>query len=442
MMDDEKLTNVSEPEEAEREEGREERDGKDEEARKKRREPSPQERRAKYVSIFISVIIAVGLWFFVINDENPTIKMTYTGIPLDYLNEDILKEEGLVVANSENPVTVRVVLQGKRSDLLAVKASDIAATVDVSKYKKGDNYADVQVHAPSSVAVSAVKPSQVKITIESLISSDKEVSVVFNGTAPANTEAVCRSVSPEEITVTGASSAVSSVKNLRAVVNLSDVDETVKTLEVSLKPVDALGNEVSGLTLSAESAEVEVQLYSTKTVPLVVETTGTPEPELNVTVEAPESVLISCPSDQIDQISEIDTEPVDITGIDEQQEISLVPLLPDGVRLASNQEKISAVIKVEKRSSKTLKYKPSDVKLANLPEGMTAEISDETISLVIYGDGELSDLTAADFELELDCSALGEEESQATLTVRASESVEELGLAPKAPTVNAKLTAE
>ena len=76
MMDDEKLTNVSEPEEAEREEGREERDGKDEEARKKRREPSPQERRAKYVSIFISVIIAVGLWFFVINDENPTIKMT------------------------------------------------------------------------------------------------------------------------------------------------------------------------------------------------------------------------------------------------------------------------------------------------------------------------------------------------------------------------------
>ena len=45
---------------------------------KQHKEQDPQEKKKKYISICISVVIAVGLWFFVINDENPTIKMTYT----------------------------------------------------------------------------------------------------------------------------------------------------------------------------------------------------------------------------------------------------------------------------------------------------------------------------------------------------------------------------
>ena len=87
------------------------------EGKNRKKEQEIQERRRKYVSILISVIIAIGLWFFVINDENPTIRMTYSDIEIDYLNEDLLQEEGLVVKDSDIPVTVKVVLQGKRTDL-------------------------------------------------------------------------------------------------------------------------------------------------------------------------------------------------------------------------------------------------------------------------------------------------------------------------------------
>ncbi len=408
-------------------------------AEKKKKELSPPEKKKKYFSMFLSIIIAVGLWVFVINDENPTIKMIYTDIPIDYLNEDSLEEEGLVVANVQSPVMTRVVLQGKRADLLEVKSSDIAATVDVSQYTKGDNYADVEIHVPSSVTVAGIKPAQIKITIESLISSDKEVSVVFNGTSPANKEAVFLGVEPEQISVTGASSAVKSVKNLQAVVNMSDVSEEKKTLSVSLKPVDELGNEVPGLTLSAETVEVQVQLYSTKTVPLSVQTTGTADPELSVSIEAPESVLITCPEDKLDSVTGISAMPVDITGVTELQEISLTPILPDDVRLTANQEKIAAVIKVQKRSSKTIKYGMDDIQLTGLPEGMSVEMSDEAVSLVVYGDDDLPEVTASDFTLELDCSQLTEEESQATLIVTVSEDAKKLDVTPKAPSVKAWL---
>lgn len=408
------------------------------EGKNRKKEQEIQERRRKYVSILISVIIAIGLWFFVINDENPTIRMTYSDIEIDYLNEDLLQEEGLVVKDSDIPVTVKVVLQGKRTDLLAIKSSDITATADVSQCTKGDNYVDVEVHTPSSSTVSSVKPAQVRLTIESLVSRQKDVRVVFNGTAPDSTEAVCESISPEQIVVTGASSSVASVKNLRAVVNISDVGAEETTLDVSLTPVDESGNEVTDVTLSSETARITVRLYATKTVPLVVETVGTSDPELDVSVEAPELVEISCPEDRIDEVIEVTAEPVDITGITELTEISLTPLLPEGVQLTSGKETVPAVIRVEKRPSKIFEYASEDVERVNLPDGMTAEILDDTVTLTVYGE-DLSDLTDSDFTLQLDCSGLGEEESQVTLTVLLSEKAEDQDITPKAPAVSVLL---
>ena len=74
-------------------------------------------------------------------------------------------------------------------------------------------------------------------------SSEKPVSVLFNGESPANKEPVFLGVEPEHITITGASSAVKSVKNLQAVIDVSDVTSRKKSMNVQLKPVDKLGNE-------------------------------------------------------------------------------------------------------------------------------------------------------------------------------------------------------
>ena len=133
----------------------------------------------------------------------------------------------------------------------------------------------MEVHAPNNVKVVSTRPSQIKITVESLVSSEKPVSVLFNGESPANKEPVFLGVEPEHITITGASSAVKSVKNLQAVIDVSDVTSRKKSMNVQLKPVDKLGNEVKGISLSAEKADVTVQMYSTKSVPLNVQTTGT-----------------------------------------------------------------------------------------------------------------------------------------------------------------------
>lgn len=406
----------------------------------KRKSP---DNRKKYFTMFLSITIAVGLWVFVIENENPTIKMTYSNIPVEYLNEDALEEDGLVVADTEEAATVKVTLQGKRADLLDLDSDDLAAAVDVSEYTKGDHYVQVEVHAPDNVKVVGTKPSQIKITVESLVSSEKTVDVQFEGESPANKEPVFLGVEPEDITVTGASSAVSSVKSLRAVVDISNVASKKKTINVRLKPVDKLGKEVKGVTLSAEKADITVQMYSTKSVPLNVQTTGTATAGYRVSVDAPDSVQISCSDDLIDSVSEIATQPVDITDITERTEISLTPVLPEGVRLASKQEKISAVIKVQKWPSKTIKVDVSDIITENIPEGMAVEFDEETVSFTIYSEEDLSDVSASAFRLLLDCQGLTADEfEERELTIDIGEALEDLNITAETPSVKVKLIEE
>ena len=71
-------------------------------------------------------------------------------------------------------------------------------------------------------------------------------------------------------------------------------------------------------------------------------------------------------------------------------------VLPEGVQLTSGKETVPAVIRVEKRPSKTFEYASEDVERVNLPDGMTAEILDDTVTLTVYGE-DLSDLTDSDF---------------------------------------------
>ena len=123
--------------------------------------------------------------------------------------------------------------------------------------------------------------------------------------------------------------------------------------------------------------------------------------------------------------------------------VSLIPILPDGVRLASNQEKIAAAIKVQKRPTKTIKVDVGDILLDGLAEGKNVEFEDETVTLTIYADEDLADVEASQFVLHLDCGTLKENEfTEAELTVDIDESLQDLNITAGIPAVSAKLIVE
>ena len=83
----------------------------------------------------LSLIIAIGLWFMVINTENPVETRSYTAA-IQLQNEEALTERGYVVVNddelSSTRVTVRLRGQRLALDALSQSSTRVQAVVDLS----------------------------------------------------------------------------------------------------------------------------------------------------------------------------------------------------------------------------------------------------------------------------------------------------------------------
>ena len=269
------------------------------------KELKSRQKRKKYLLMIISFVMAVAMWMYVVNDENPVIKQSFYNVEIEFLNKGILEKKGLVMTGSDVN-TVKVTLEGKRSKLKNIESEDIVAYVDVSEYEAGENYVDVKINVPYSTELSAVNPSQVKLRIEKITSSEKDIKVSFKGNVDDGYEAHASELSVDKMTVSGASSSISKVSYLSAVVDASTLTTEESIKSIYLTPVDKNGKKVLGVTLTSEKIDVTAILYGLKSVPLVTSTSGKPAAGYELSsFEAPATVLISGPDDELEQLTSV-----------------------------------------------------------------------------------------------------------------------------------------
>lgn len=99
----------------------------------------------------LSLLIAIGLWMYVMGSVDPTVTATVRGIPVEKTHEKVLKDLGMT-ATLESPETVDIVIKGARSDVNEAKESDITATVDVSNCEYGENEAKIHIDFPDKIS--------------------------------------------------------------------------------------------------------------------------------------------------------------------------------------------------------------------------------------------------------------------------------------------------
>ena len=78
----------------------------------------------KVYTAIISLLIAIGLWMYVVTVVSPGSENTYTGIEVVKQSEGILEERGLVITAEHNPA-VNLRLSGNRSDLNKLNVGNI-----------------------------------------------------------------------------------------------------------------------------------------------------------------------------------------------------------------------------------------------------------------------------------------------------------------------------
>lgn len=358
----------------------------------------------------ISLIVAIFLWAYVVNNAQNDELRTFRNIPVELKNMESINEKDLLIMEPKDP-TVTVKLRGKRSDLLKIQRSDISVSVDLDGYGERNSTIPINVIAPPNTTVSYVSKNNIMFKFEKLITKDMDIEIETIGNLPSDHLILTsKKASPEKITLKGASSQVSKIKKAKVVVDASTITkDTNLNLPVQLE--DENGELVEGVELNQGFINVSLSINSTKEVPIKLKTTGNPPDGINISkyTFSQERVSIVGAKETLDSINSIDTKPIDLTQIKETTNINIDLDLPEGIFLSDTDKKIILNIKVDKLENKEISIPVENIAVENLGEGLNWKSLDNNENILINLEGGTSDLDKVNGEnikLKLNLSEL------------------------------------
>ncbi|MDO4177447.1 MAG: CdaR family protein [Bacillota bacterium] len=106
--------------------------------------------RNKKLLMLISLLVAIGLWMYVMGNVDPVITERVMGVEVEMDGQNSLKAADLT-ATLDSPQTITVTIEGKRSQVNKTKKVGLKAYVDVSTCEYGKNEKNIYVRLPDSV---------------------------------------------------------------------------------------------------------------------------------------------------------------------------------------------------------------------------------------------------------------------------------------------------
>jgi YbbR domain-containing protein len=263
------------------------------------------------------------MWIYVSNEQTPTrekivnVTLEHTGPAQNYIITGGL------------PESVRVRVQGNRNDLANLTPDNFRAVVNIPEGKTGDLLLPVQVTAPTNLRVAQVTPEDVTVGIDQMVEKQITVAVSLKGTPAQGFSALAPVCYPDKVTVKGLSRFVDDIGQVSAVV---DIQNAAKDVNVTV-PVNTSSSNVTVNPANVQVVVPIVNAVASKNVQVAPQTTGSVAAGFAVkrSTSDPAAVQIYGPVEIISNISEIRTEPVDISGADKNvtKEVGLVT--PTGV---------------------------------------------------------------------------------------------------------------
>ena len=256
----------------------------------------------------ISVLAASILWLVVVNVDDPVISKTYTGIPVEILNGDVLTEQGKCYDILSDSSTINVVVTAHRSVLDGMSRDYIKATADLKQLTALDTV-PIEVRSTRfSDRIDSVttRNSSVKLKIENLIKKEVTVAIGYEG-APAEGYILAGVENPlASVVVSGPESVVTEVSRVMASADITGVSRDLTVTE-PLYPYNSDNDLVEDdrITLSRTVTEIKYIIYATKTIPISSGYSGTPATGYGCTgsvITEPSSVVIAGKGENYDDM--------------------------------------------------------------------------------------------------------------------------------------------
>jgi len=271
------------------------------------------------------------------NQGQLSARQSVLDVDLDYIH----LAEGLTV---DGPAQVSVRLWGVFQEPEKVKAY-----VDMAGLGEGTHNVPVHVEPVSGSLFTRVEPDRIDVVVRKTYQHVVGIVHQVVQNPPAGYEVLDILVSPDKCLVKGDDEAVSRVSTVVCQVNLAQASN-LAIFNAPLIAKDVNGNQITeGIRLVPDHAQVVAVIQEkmeTKTVPLQPNLTGQLPEGLQVgTVSLePETITIVGNPVQIQPITQIQTDPVDLQDRRESFTETVTITLPEGLRGYPEQVKVSVEI--------------------------------------------------------------------------------------------------
>lgn len=359
----------------------------------------------------ICLLLSFGLWLYVSNVENPLRTRELNNIPVELINEASLADSKFAIENKQQ-FTVDLNIEGPSSEVLKAKKEDFKIVADMSAYalKAGENSIPVQIiSAPQNINIKNNGFLGVKINLEELVKKDFTIKSKVNVTYKENIYEKEQTIDPKTVTVTGGKSSVDKIADAILVGEEKNIDKNLQN-DHDIKFVDSYGNEVSNIEPDAKTAKLSISVTNGKVVPINLKTSGTvPNGFVLDGYElSRNNVNVLGDSGNLSKVQAIDTEPVDISSLQEDSEINAKLSLPDGINVEDGDNFIKVKFKIKKDEDAT-KNIVCNVQIKNLNDTFLVESEKLTTNVTVIGtQAALDKISSGNINVVLDLSNLNE----------------------------------
>ena len=350
---------------------------------------------SKLLYALLAIVIAVALWFYVAAVENNTDDITIKGVPITFVNEEVLKERGMMISAGRDQ-RADLKLTGPMIDLAKLdrEKERISLTIDVGKITSpGEQTMAFDMDLPSaydaSVTIQDWTPRNVTFTVSRNIKKEIKVEGKFIGKLAEDYMRDDFVIRPGKIEISGIESEVNRVSHALVTVGGENEFNTTFRGEMGFELIDFQGNVLTdvNITCPVETVSVTLPIIKTADVPLAVKwITGGGVTDVKKYVDYtinPSAITVAGAEEDLEPLKEILLGEIDLSAVIGRQTFEFdIPLASELDNL-SGTTKATVEVRIYGLSNKIMEV--DNIQLENIPEGFKANSVTKTLQVLVRG---------------------------------------------------------
>lgn len=336
-----------------------------------------------------SLLLAAILWFLVVQLDDPKKSQSYYNIPVTLVNTELLEQEDKFYEVLDNTDSVRVTVTAPTSIIGQLRSTDIVAEADVSRLTDINTIPITYSVLNVGVDSGSVKGDHdmVRLNIEQRSNRWVKVQYTTIGEVAEGYIVASAQADQTQIRVSGPKSAVDRIDHAGVEIDVTDATSSLSAnVEVLFYDAENAVLDPAHLEMDVKYVHMSVDVLAAKSVPVEAAVSGTPAAGFLATglVECnPATVNIAGTVSALNSVSRI-TIPEEQMVLDGAEGnvinvINIREFLPDNIRLADNNDfngRVTVTAYVEPEAERTLRIPAGNVSVINVPETLTADVSE------------------------------------------------------------------